>query len=736
MFNTTLTNLAGLDGLTSVYGDGVTYGGVAVMSNPALLSMRGLDALVACSSVTVADAASLQSFDGMQALRGVSYFAVTQAPSLRTLVALQAALAGDTTVGLDATGLTDCSGLELVTGSELISIQDNPALTSLAALQSLTMAESLLIDGNGALSTLAGLESLTQISVGLSITGNGALVDLSALQQVRSLPSNPLSIVIDNDPLLCCPSYTFFVQSAFSAADIACNQCFQITAFSPLMVPSSGGVTLMAPFIGAISSNPVPARFRFNGTAGQSVTGADTSCTVEATAASVNAGTLLCLMSPLLLSGAVVSLPSVASFEVSVGGSWFPTNLSTSFVTFATYANISAASAAANPRNETSTEYHTTEAPGVPLSRVADAAATAITILAIATSIGGAVLLCGLLALCACSSLRAHSSRTAERLDKLFVTRTQTSTSSLSFLLRESSAEGGFFTVAAVILVVGLLAAYLTEVAMDNTLVLKSVDPTPSNVIVPSDYEAQVTFEPVRQFQQHVPATAGPIPCEQWFELTASSFSSHGGFACTFDPVADAVTVVWRCVQCTQALVAGSISVSAVSVNAFTRSISFAFSSTDYFRGESRVSGTMLAGIDRYFKASPSVIDLSAMSTNFTQFSEATRTGKLTKLIATKPGAAITAAQFKSSSGGVSFRFDVAAQSSWFVIQLTQKTSPIAVLAQVFAIIGGVVAVARIGLAGYVTLTRSTPNTDEPQPCVVSAQPSVATLSDPLLPVN
>ena len=64
------------------------------------------------------------------------------------------------------------------------------------------------------------------------------------------------------------------------------------------------------------------------------------------------------------------------------------------------------------------------------------------------------------------------------------------------------------------------------------------------------------------------------------------------------------------------------------------------------------------------------------------------------------------------------------------------KTSPIAVLALVFAIIGGVVAVARITFAIRVTLTRSTPTTAAVDPCVASAPTAASTLSEPLLRVN
>jgi hypothetical protein len=246
-----------------------------------------------------------------------------------------------------------------------------------------------------------------------------------------------------------------------------------------------------------------------------------------------------------------------------------------------------------------------------------------------------------------------------------------------------------------VVILLGILCAYVAQVSLANPVVLKSVDPSPTNAIVVSTYSASVTFSPVRQF-----TNSPSSPCLGWFDVVVTGFSSQGVSACELDALRDAVTVSWSCVDCNQALSNGNVSISVPAPNAFTRSSQWSFSSIDYFGEQSSVSGLMAADADSYFKGAASIVQLSALSTNYTDRGAATKTGKLMKVLAAFPGSQVQDVSF-GNGFGVGFQFNINAAPDWFIIQLTQKQTALTILAQILAIIGGVFSAGRVALALY-----------------------------------
>jgi hypothetical protein len=282
------------------------------------------------------------------------------------------------------------------------------------------------------------------------------------------------------------------------------------------------------------------------------------------------------------------------------------------------------------------------------------------------------------------------------KLDKLWVVRTHPDSPPLSEMFRQVSAEGGLLTVGAVIVVVAILAAYTAQLSIDNTLVLHSVNPSPTNSRVVASYSAALTLSPVRYF--------GPPTndCREWFNLHATGFSGRSSFDCKLAPLpADSVTIRWQCSDCVPELSSGNISIHVPAWNAFTSQLDWSFTSTDYFGDPSTVSGVMTAATDSFFKGSEaSSVQLVAVATNYTGRNGPTQTGTLMKPVAAKLGSRRTAADFGEGSG-ITFEFHVAAATDLFVIQLQAKQTAIAIFAQCLAIIGGVFSASRLILAVY-----------------------------------
>jgi hypothetical protein len=337
-----------------------------------------------------------------------------------------------------------------------------------------------------------------------------------------------------------------------------------------------------------------------------------------------------------------------------------------------------------------------TDAPGIPEPSTEKANAAAVVIIVVLGALAVLVMLIGALLLYVQQAKQAVVAPLLTKLDQLWVIRTRPDAPPLSEMFRQVSAEGGLLTVGAVIVVVAILAAYTAQLSLDNTLVLRSVDPSPSSSRVVASYSAELTLSPVRFF--------GPPTndCRDWFNLQATGFSSVSSFDCTLAPLpADSVTIRWRCSDCVPELSSGNISIHVPAWNAFTSQLDWSFTSTDYFGGPSTVSGQMTAATDSFFKGSESSsVQLVAVATNFTGRDGVTKTGTLMKPSAVKLGSQTTAENFGESSG-ISFEFHVAAAADLFVIQLQAKQTVIAIFAQCLAIIGGVFSASRLLLAAY-----------------------------------
>jgi len=191
----------------------------------------------------------------------------------------------------------------------------------------------------------------------------------------------------------------------------------------------------------------------------------------------------------------------------------------------------------------------------------------------------------------------------------------------------------------------------------------------------------------------------------EWFDggLSVTGFATATAehFSCQFDDATDAVTVTWQCAGCEQNAVSSNVSIVAPALNAFTRRIDWSFSTVDYFGHPFETRGRMESASGSYFRGVPSTVALASMSTNYTDRSEDTRTAKLIRITATKPGTQLPAAQFGTGGTGVGLQFTVDADATWFLIQLTSKQSAFAILAQLLAIIGWVLSGGRVMLAAF-----------------------------------
>jgi hypothetical protein len=174
--NDALTSLTGLDNLTSI--GGTLYIGLDVQfnGNPALISLTGLESLTSIgNSVWIWDNSSLTS---LSALKGIT--------SLENMW-----IRGNTT-------LTNLEGLENLTSIHGgLGITSNTSLTSLSALEGLVTLNTLLIYSNDSLTNLTGLEGLTSIGY-LEILDNHSLTSLTGLDNLSYIE---FGLVIGNEPI-------------------------------------------------------------------------------------------------------------------------------------------------------------------------------------------------------------------------------------------------------------------------------------------------------------------------------------------------------------------------------------------------------------------------------------------------------------------------------------------------------------------------------------------------------
>jgi len=188
--NPALTNLTGLEGLTSI-GGSLIIGEMYYGGNLSLVSLAGLDNLDSIGgSLHIFYNNALTSLTGLDAL---------------TTIGGELHINGNNAL----TSLTGLDNLTFVGGG--LTIDGNPALTSLTGLQALDSINGSLIigypqwgaGGNVALTSLIGLEGLTSIKGGLEIFGNAALTNLYGLKNIDANSITNLSIH-DNYSLSTC----------------------------------------------------------------------------------------------------------------------------------------------------------------------------------------------------------------------------------------------------------------------------------------------------------------------------------------------------------------------------------------------------------------------------------------------------------------------------------------------------------------------------------------------------
>ncbi len=219
-YNDVLPGLTGLEGLTYIGGD------LTIQGNDALGSLRGLDNLMSVENgLLIYFNTTLTSLTNLQGLTSMDYLHVTCNYSLISLSGLEnvTSLVNELIIcGND--DLTSLSGLDGLTSTGGVLISDNFLLTSLSGLENLTsigddlwitdnsltslsglngltsIGRNLHIEGNHALSSLVGLESLTSVDSTLEILYNGSLPSLTGLESITSIGGN---FIIQGNNSLC-----------------------------------------------------------------------------------------------------------------------------------------------------------------------------------------------------------------------------------------------------------------------------------------------------------------------------------------------------------------------------------------------------------------------------------------------------------------------------------------------------------------------------------------------------
>jgi hypothetical protein len=682
---------------------------VKISNEPNLVDLTGL-AVPRMLELHIQDCSSLLSLAGSTTEWKVeSVLEIFDCPSLRMLWPQRQLITPDALF----IRIQNCSQLQSLAGLEgllsvgIIDLRGLAALVDLSALSSLGEIQGdLVITGCDSLVNLHGLNELWATFEGIEISNNEHLRTLDGLDSLKYVPE----VIVENNPMLrnisalrsirevgkasikhnddlCCPSFAFFAATKLVLInDLSCIICTQFGAFTPSELPFSGGVVVSIPYTGVTPYNSAQIRL-----CAPTCRPPLSECTMEQ---SETKGEFRCMLLavPGAPKGNQSELGEPATFEMQIGNfNWFPLGQSTTLVPFSQWALVTDG----HPHNTTSSVF-VTDAPGIPEPATGKANTAAVTIVATLGALAALLVIAGALLLHFPHSNQSMVAPMLLRLDKLWVVRTRLDSPPLSEMFRQVSAEGGLLTVGAVIVVVAILAAYTAQLSIDNTLVLQSVNPSPSSSRVVASFCAELTLSPVRYF-------GSPTnDCREWFNLHATGFSSASSFDCTLSPLpADSVTISWRCSDCVPELSNGNISIQVPAWNAFTNQLDWSFSSTDYFGGPSTVSGVMTAATDSFFKGNEaSSVQLVAVATNYTGRDGLTKTGTLMKPVAVKLGSRRTAADFGEGSG-ITFEFHVAAAADLFVIQLQAKQTAIAIFAQCLAIIGGVFSAGRLILAAY-----------------------------------
>lgn len=195
---TSVTSLAGLDGLTSVHR-------LEINNNSVLTSITALSALfIVEGPLFIQNNAVLVNVDGLEGVTGTggalwlaNNNSLADLSGLSNLVVIQASLVVDNNDAL--TNLNSLAGLEIVSAN--ISVSNNDALTDMSGLSGLLgFSDALYIRDNSVLVSIGSLPNLTDIG-GLVIDNNDALINLDGFSGLATLGNNTALAVFNNDAL-------------------------------------------------------------------------------------------------------------------------------------------------------------------------------------------------------------------------------------------------------------------------------------------------------------------------------------------------------------------------------------------------------------------------------------------------------------------------------------------------------------------------------------------------------
>jgi hypothetical protein len=197
--STTLTNLSGLEGITSVGGT------LIIRDNDVLTSLTGLDGITSVGGSLIIysnfSLTSLTGLDGITSLSGTLW--INDNLSLTSLTGLEGITSVGGALAISGTSLTSLSELSNLTSVGDLSINNNNDLINLCALYGLNLAGDLSIYDNTLLSTdTANALEAQLISNGFTGTSDIHGNSGSGLVTCDDDNDNVLNGV-DNCPLIC-----------------------------------------------------------------------------------------------------------------------------------------------------------------------------------------------------------------------------------------------------------------------------------------------------------------------------------------------------------------------------------------------------------------------------------------------------------------------------------------------------------------------------------------------------
>ena len=193
IYNTSITDLSGLESITSIEGP------VRIANNANLVSLNGIQNAQGITSIFLEDNDVLEDISAFGNLTSLSSTNQDHGLIVRNCMALQSlqGLHNITDVGSYTWiehnhALTDLMGLKsLATVGNTMWINDNDLLTDMSGLESLTQVWRLGIVEHENLTSLEGLESLKTIDDGFVIENNPNLASLQGLNSLETISRDP-----------------------------------------------------------------------------------------------------------------------------------------------------------------------------------------------------------------------------------------------------------------------------------------------------------------------------------------------------------------------------------------------------------------------------------------------------------------------------------------------------------------------------------------------------------------